>query len=148
MKYQQSTGTLAMVERQHRSFSNYNLFPLPLLSLHNQLHQSWNNWFPPFMLMLWIWSIEEQIFSCVVFWAWHLEGNKECVRFHSDSRMLLLWPQWQPWVKIPGCICPNQSRHWTRTRPSDVFHHCLFRDLCFSATTDGGKLDPTHACSA
>lgn len=101
----------------------------------------------PFMLMLWIWSTEEQILSHVVFWLWHLKWNEESVRFQSESRMFLLWPQWQPWLEAPGCTyCTNQTRHWTRTIPSDVFHHWLFRVLYYFVSTDGGKLDSTHAC--
>lgn len=112
----------------------------------------------PFMLMVWIWSVEEQILSHVVFRAWHLKWREESVRFQSDSRMFLLWPQWQPWVETPGCTCTNQARHWMVTRPSAVFHHCLFRDLYYCVSTDGGKLDraetyqlippPTKLCEA
>lgn len=45
MKYQHGAGTLVMVENRHRSSCNYDSFLLSLLSLHNQLHQGWNNWF-------------------------------------------------------------------------------------------------------
>lgn len=102
----------------------------------------------PFMLIVWIWSVDEQILSHVVFRVWHLKWNEESVRFQSDSRMFLFWPQWQPWVEAPGCTCTNQSRHWMGRRPSDVFHHCLFRELYYCVSTDGGKLDRTHACRA
>lgn len=44
----------------------------------------------PFMLMLWIWSVDKQILSNVVFWAWHLKWSEESVRFQSDSRMFCL----------------------------------------------------------
>lgn len=43
----------------------------------------------PFMLMVWIWSVEEQILNHVVFRAWHLKWNEESVRFQSDIRMFL-----------------------------------------------------------
>lgn len=103
----------------------------------------------PFMLIVWIWSVPEQILSHVVFRAWHLKWNEESVRFQSDSsRMFSLRPQWQPWVAAAGCTCTNQTRQWTGTRPSDVFHHCLLRDLYYCVSTDGGKLDRTHACRA
>lgn len=45
LKYQHGAGTLVMVETRHRSSCNYDSFLLPLLYLHNQLHQGWNNWF-------------------------------------------------------------------------------------------------------
>lgn len=33
-------------------------------------------------------------------------------------------------------------------RPSDVFHRCLFRELYYYVSTDGGKLDCSDACRA
>lgn len=81
LKYQHGAGTLVMVEKQHRSSCNYDSFLLPLLSLHNQLHRGCDS---PFMLMLWIWSVDRQILSHVVFRAWHLKWNEESVRFQPD----------------------------------------------------------------
>lgn len=102
----------------------------------------------PLMLMVWIWSKEGQILSHVVFRAWHLKWNEERVRFKSDSRIFLLWAWWQSGVEAPGFTYTNQTRQWKGTRPSGVFHHCLFRDPYYCVSTDGGKLDLTHACRA
>lgn len=63
----------------------------------------------PFMQMLWIWSVPEQILSHVVFRAWHLKRNEEIVQYQSDSRMFLLWLQ-DPLVLTR----PDTKREWDR----------------------------------
>lgn len=93
LKYQHGAGTLVMVERQQGSPCNYDTFPQPLLSLHNQLHQGCNNWFSINANAMDLERGRANTQPCCILGLTFEKGNEHSVRFQPDSGVAAAQPR-------------------------------------------------------
>lgn len=93
LKYQHCAGTLVMLERQQGSPCNYDTFPQPLLSLHNQLHQGCNNWFSINANAMDLERGRANTQPCCILGLTFEKGNEHSVRFQPDSGVAAAQPR-------------------------------------------------------
>lgn len=143
LRWYAGDGGEGKITNWHRSSCIYDFLRAPLLSLHNQLHRGRNNWFSVYANAMDLERGQANTQPCC------LSG----MTFKMEWRVL-------DSGQIAGCFCccSNDSsrkscqvalvQNRAGNQTSDVFCLHLFRELYYYVSTDGGKLDCTHACRA
>lgn len=100
----------------------------------------------PLMLMLWIWSVDGQILSHVVFWAWHLRKGMSTV---WDSSQIAEWLQLSLGDSLDksnqAALTTAIYKGWGSQKD---FFLSLFGELNYYVASYRGQLDLAHAHTA